>query len=375
MKSRGTAATIFVTAGVFSLSAVSGCDGSRSASGGAPSDSSPVAASSIATQKRIHKEWGRAMAKTPTRKGGCFKATHPSTTWEETPCGPPPSIPLVPAQAGPRASTFQVGNGGTADFASTVPGDISFAEGSFPAVSGVTSENGLAPGFSLSGYSLQLNTNYASHTALCNQGPNPSGCQAWQQFAYLPGTVFIQYWLINYFAAAPTGTQSCPPGFTFDDNGYYVGTTIAHEYDCFATGSGSAGAPYYTAADLADVALSGSAGNTDQVVLYHGGQAVAYTAPESSVLGLYQWWQSAEFNVFGPGEGSAAVFNYGSTMAVQTVTDSADSTGTACTAVSYTGETNNLSLVPNSCCPITGASPGIFFTQSNAPGATAFPCP
>jgi len=371
MSLRRIAVTIFTGAGLLALPVAVGCDGSRSAPGGAQ----PATTAAAAAAPVIHKEWGRAMARTPTPKAGCFKAKHPSTAWEEVPCIAPPSVPLVPAKGGAAGTPLQVGDG-NGDQIATVPGVIGFAEGSFPNVVGVSDQGGLAGGGLMSGFSLQLNTNTQSNTPLCNQGPNPSGCTGWQQFAYIPGQLFIQYWLINYFTTAQSGNP-CPSGYNYYDNGYYQGTTVVHEYDCWSNGSGSVGAPYYTAEQLGGIALAGSAGSTDQATLFFNNEVVTYTAPEGSVLNLNQWWQNAEFNVFGPGGGSAAVFNYGTTMSVQTVAITSPRTLNAptCTGTSYTGEINNLNVVANSCCGVGGGEPAIFFTQSNVPGAAAFPCP
>jgi hypothetical protein len=120
-------------------------------------------------------------------------------------------------------------------------------------------------------------------------------------------------------------------------------------------------------------------GPNDQLVLYYLGQIMAIAPPDGSVLHANQWWNSAEFNVFGPGDGSAAVFNYGTTMGVQLITDSVVPTLAApsCASTSYTGEINNLTTVPKSCCALGGSitGTGIFFTQSNAGSPTAYACP
>ena len=373
-------ATIITSAALLALPLAGGCSGSHSDPGSTSSDAPVVTAPSPANQAipASHKEWHRLMTKKPTPRGGCFKATHPSTTWEEVPCVAAPSVPLVPSRAGAGTPALQVGNG-AGDYASTVSGTISYAEGSFPYASGLTKEIGLAPGINLPGsYSLQMNTNTASGTAACAQGPNAAGCTAWQQFVYLGDALFLQYWLINYFAAAPNGA-SCPSGFSSYDNGYYVGTTIKHQYDCYVSSSSAANVPSFPAADLPYIAMAADVSSGDQVTLYYFGQIMAISPSEGSVLHVNQWWNSAEFNVFGPGYGSAAVFNYGTTMAVETITDSRVPTLAApsCTSTSYTGEINNLSAVAGSCCALggVGTGTGVFFTQSNVAGAGAVACP
>jgi hypothetical protein len=374
MTSRRTIATILAGSTLFALPLFGGCGGSPSGSGAASSSESAGPAISASPSTPRHKEWARAMAKTSAPKPGCFRASHPSTTWEEIPCTEPPAIPMVPVKGGGRAKPLQVGDG-VGDFTSTVPGHISFAEGSFPATSGFSTGGALAGGGILSGYSLQMNTNTLSNGAICNQGPNASGCTEWQQFVYLNGGIFIQYWLINYFATAQAAAAGCPNNYGSYDNGYYQGNTIVHEYDCYWNSQYTAPTPVFGTADLPGLALSAYAGGTyDQVTMYTdgGGEYLTMAASPTSVLNLDQWWTSAEFNVFGPGGGSAAVLNYGTTMAVQTVTDGSGTP--TCSAGSYTGEINNLTILPNSCCTFNNGNAGIFFTQSNVSGAAPFAC-
>ena len=118
------------------------------------------------------------------------------------------------------------------------------------------------------------------------------------------GSVFIQYWLIGYFANDTQFAGSCPNGAQHYDNGSYQGTTVVHQYDCFWNGP-SKPTPVYSTADLAGLAISGLAGTYDQVALYTdvGGELVSIAANPTTVLNLSEWWTSAEFNVFGPGSG------------------------------------------------------------------------
>jgi hypothetical protein len=363
------AATTLTRAAVLALPLAGGCNGSHSVAGNPPADRTAAAPTSTTAAQETHKAWGRRMSKTKTPGKGCYRATHPSTTWEEVPCTAPPAVPLVP-------SRLQVGNGGTADFSSTTATNISYAQGSFPVVTGMTEQGAVGGSALMSDYSLQLNTNYQSNTPICNGGPNASACQAWQQFVYWDGEIYIQYWLINYFATAPASPSQCPNGSIYYDNGYYVGTTVQHQYDCYFNSPTATPTPkVYGGTDLADLYLSAYAGSDDGILLYYAGTMAAYTPGTPSMLGLDTWWRTAEFNVFGPGDGSAAVFNVGTTMGVQTITEAGTTNAPSCTAGSYTGEINNLNLVPSSCCPVSGDNVGIFFTQSNAPGAIALPCP
>jgi hypothetical protein len=294
-------------------------------------------------------EWHRTMSRTPLPKEGCFQVTHPSSTWTEVPCTTAPDKPYIPASGRGRGVAQTVGNG--IDISSEVTGNISWAEGSFPSVVGVTSENddGVA-----NDYSLQLNSNMFANASLC-QG-QPAGCLGWEQFLYVPGNIFIQYWLINY-----TGT--CPAGWN------------AFEGDCYKN-STSVAAPSAPITDLANLALIGNAGALDTVSMTFGNDTL-YAVSQASVLGLNKGWTTAEFNVVGDGGGSEATFNSGATIVVQTLTDSASGSTSAptCDSEGFTGETNNLNLVAASCCAVSGSSPEIQFTQSNVAGAKGQACP
>jgi len=42
--------------------------------------------------------WRKSMARNPTQKAGCFRASYPSTTWEEVACAPKSEVPTLPAR-------------------------------------------------------------------------------------------------------------------------------------------------------------------------------------------------------------------------------------------------------------------------------------
>jgi hypothetical protein len=108
----------------------------------------------------------------------------------------------------------------------------------------------------------------------------------------------------------------------------------------------------------------------DGVYLAAGGNMYGMSEPSALQLGSY--WQTAEFNIFGAGGGSQAVFNPGSTIVVQTLIDSATPTSTPprCSFDVQTGEGNNLTVLNgfsgtvDSCYPIGGCFPGIQFMES-----------
>ncbi len=135
--------------------------------------------------------WRTSMKQTPLPYRGCFKASYPTTEWQEVACTTAPDYPLQPAR-GARSKT--VGNGH--DFTGVVSGLLSQAEGSFPTVTGLASSNA---------YSVQLNTNLF-YTPAFKCGT--TDCVGWQQFVFeSSGSVYMQYWLLGY------GT-SCPSSWT-----------------------------------------------------------------------------------------------------------------------------------------------------------------
>ncbi|MGC2077281.1 MAG: hypothetical protein WA728_14830 [Xanthobacteraceae bacterium] len=121
----------------------------------------------------------------------------------------------------------------------------------------------------------------------------------------------------------------------------------------------------------------------------------AYSAPgDSNIPDLGQHWQIAEFNIFGNGDGSQAVFNTGSTLVVRTVVDSGTTSAPTCDEQGFTGETNNLTLTSTAIPPPENApvyrmashlpvlpgypaspfGPSLVFTESNAAGVVQVDC-
>jgi hypothetical protein len=251
-----------------------------------------------------------------------------------------------------------VGGSQAGDVSSSAVGLITFAEGSFPSVTGVTSANS---------YSVQLNTNRSQAGAgLCAQAGSSSSCQLWQQFVYSQSQqqAFIQYWLIN--------ATSCP-----SSQWKLVSATATTAGGCYMNSQMSPQVGSLSITDLANMSMTATAGGTDTLTFSSGGDTL-YKASQASVLGLDTFWTTAEFNVFGDGGGSAVNFNNGASIVVQTLTDLATAGSPpgapTCDPVSFTGETNNLTVVPSSCCPVRGGSPGIQFKESDVAGATPEAC-
>lgn len=310
--------------------------------------------------------WHEDMVRTSAPGEGCFQASFPSILWKQVTCTQvkPFTHPLPRrrdaltrfAAAAASGGTQTTGNGN--DYAIEVPGLISRATGTFPSVTGVTSEQGVGVaafgGGGILGaneYTLQVNSNYNKTTSACK---SHSGCTVWQQFLYSPdystkgsAAVFIQYWLLGY------GGTTCPSGFGSDGSG-----------DCYKN-SAAVTAPDVPATQLANLRISGSAtaGGNDSVVFTNGTKAYTLSAKDS-VLVLASAWDQTEFNVVGNAGGSEAQFNSGSSISVNlAITDGSTATPACAANSGSTGESNNLTLGP--CTASGGASPSIKFTESN----------
>jgi hypothetical protein len=309
-------------------------------------------------------EWRRSMVKTPT-ESGCFKASYPSTTWEEVACSPAAPVPYI-ATHGTRPAT--VGDG-TDSLATVTSGTISSSEGSFPLVSNVTSENEIdpqnnGPGSNVLGpniFSLQLNTQFFTTTA-CNGGT--AYCQGWVQFLYSSNTsygVLIEYSLLYY----TNSSDGCPPGWT----PYKTPISGQSYYTCFFN-TPVTSVPGQSVTNLSELSLTGNvtANGNDDVILSTNG-ALYKLSYADSTLNLAGAWTESEFNVFGDCCGYEASFNTGATLIVSTTVDNGTTNAASCGSGGYTGETNSLSLVPP-CCAYGGASPGVAFMESSVTGMT-----
>jgi VWD domain-containing protein len=294
--------------------------------------------------------WRASMAKVPLPKKGCFTATYPDTAWREVPCTTAPNRPYPPNSGG---LPYVVGGGGTDYSAQVSSGFISSAVGSFDSVTGVTSESQAS---TPNAYSLQLNTNNFTTTA-CSGAKNPSACAGWEQFIFSNApppsstSAFIQYWLLGYFTKCPTGW-----------NGW--------GNDCWINSTQAASAPDQTIATLGDITLTGAAasGSTPDSVTLAIGNTVYSAQGDNHFPDLAKGWQAAEFNVFGDGGGSQAVFNAGSTIVVRTSVNNGSLSAPSCALEGFTAESNNLTLVGTPSIVSSGTLPSIVFTESNPPG-------
>ncbi len=319
----------------------------------APEDPEPQAATPESEPEPApgRDEWHKAMLDTPKPKPGCFKVEHPSMEWEEVECGPAPEQPILPSPrardtAPPEEPTAEaVGNGH--DWVATVSGNFTSVTGSFDSVDGVTSLTDKRTGTANS-YTLQLNSDFFTSPACSGDS-----CQGWQQFIYVSngdnssGSVFIQYWMLNY-------SGGCPSGW------------ITSGSDCYRNSNASHTVPAQSLDQLANMALTGSvvSGGSDTTTLAVGSTLYSITTPDSA-LSLADDWQAAEFNIFGNCCMSTAVFNDGSTLDVRLTVHHGATSAPGCKVAGYTGETNNLNMVATS--PITTQPyPTMVFKQTNS---------
>jgi hypothetical protein len=300
-------------------------------------------------------QWQDSMIDIETPGEGCYHASYPDFVWERITCIE--TLARVhPVRRQPQTGEGLVtGNGH--DYALSATGLITKTVGSFPTVTGVTSEKSV--GVALFGgggilgpneYSLQINSNANATTSACK---GHSGCVVWQQAVYAPdyavsgqASVFFQYWLIGYGSSCPSGWGAAVGG------------------DCYKN-SALATAPDEPITDLSKMKLTAtaSAGGNDKVTFADGSSAWSVTTKDS-VLHLATVWTQSEFNVVGDAGGSRAVFNKGSSILVKVAVSDGSSSTPACAAdAGTTGETNNLNL--GTCTAAGGTSPSIKFKESN----------
>ena len=302
--------------------------------------------------------WNASMSRVPVPRNGCFRAIPPDTRWEEVPCVP---TPVKARRRNQRAAGPALVGNGVDGMIFVNSGNITSATGSFPTVTNVTNEN---IGGQNDAYSLQLNSNFVQGASLCNGAQNPATCSAWQQFMLNSGSpttssyIFIQYWLLNFNNTCPTNWIRSP-------------TSVGN--DCVFN-SQSTNVPFQPIANLASLKLTASSTSSDVVQVSTGSGLFARSlASVFNLQGIQPGWTGAEFNVVGDCCLTEAVFNTGATITTQlTVVNGNGSTASPlCVISGTTGETNSLTLVPESCCPFGSSASGILFTQTSASGVSA----
>jgi hypothetical protein len=301
---------------------------------------------------QLRDAWRKSMVSSDLPKNGCFKVAYPSTEWQEVPCLPPPKALHLPRRPqGTGAGLHSVGAGGSNDYSAMSSGSISSATGSFLSVDTPVDGN--------TAFSMQLNSEiFYYNSPACN---NNQMCQGLVQFIWSPPSglcpaqgqscVYIEYWLL--------GLETCPSGWGQPEAG-----------SCeFSTAGVSV--PEVTLANLAAAELTGAAsGGGQDKVIFGPVVGTLYAEGNDSALNLALNWNTAEFNVFGTGDGNQAVFSQPTTLVIKTTIDDGTMNAPMCWMGSYTQETNSLNLV--ACCPYGGANPAIEFMETNGgPSHTA----
>ena len=324
--------------------------------------------------------WRDTMHRIVAPGEGCFHASYPSTQWEEVKCAPAPGYRSALPKPVNRDAGREQTIGNAYDFVAQAPSGryFSLAAGSFPTVTGVTSEKSVGvPAFGDGGilgtneYTLQVNTNFF-HSAACGSYAN---CLAWQQYVLSTNTpvsltsnqltgdteVFIEYWLIDYGSSS---RARCPSGF-INGGADAEGPGVDCVQNTAATLVADGQIPI---TKLASLTLSGSAtsGGTDKATVTYGTNAYTATVKDS-YTDIASGWSEAEYNVLGNAGGSEAKFNSGSSITAKVALTYGSTTTPTCLSPSAdagtTGETNNLN--PGSCTATGGTSPSISFTESD----------
>ncbi|KVE28245.1 hypothetical protein WS67_09610 [Burkholderia singularis] len=329
-----------------------------------PADAAAVAAAAQASPEAL-KVWHEHIKKVATPAAGCFRAVYPNLTWEKETCLASPKYRSSP-KVGPRRDAYSapqtVGNG--YDYSAQTAQLTRSAVGSFPVVSGVTSTNNPNGYGGTNGYTLQLNTNFASGSPACASYGYTS-CSVWQQFIYSTYNgadspapagpqAFIQDWM--FLSSSDYLHKGCP-------SGWY---SYRQQYACYRN-SNAVAVSFVPASQLASASLSGSAvaNGVDTVTFTYGGVAHSVTQSDST-LGIAYVWNTSEFNVVGNGGGSEVNFNSGSSLTVKLAVNDGTTSSPSCigpTNGGTTGETNNLNL--GTCSASGGTTPYIQFVESN----------
>ena len=277
-------------------------------------------------------------------------------------------------------------------------GVISYSKGSFDSATGMKCEGEVqCPNFqcpksptcsgqSSNEFTLQLNTN-SFRAARCNNAPS-SSCMGEEQFVFTnsqcqtddfyphspsKACVYIEYWLQGY------GTRSgCPSPFKLTDKpGYCVvnSTNYTPVPPQVLTNSLLESLQLTGEVAPAQLTLAGEPVKVtgqvtqDKVTLTIG--STSYSALGDNIfpeLGSSpNSWTFSEFNIFGDGHGSQAVFNSGTTLLVRTAVNSGTTSAPRCNGSGNTLESNNLSLL-GTCSQVGGPSPAIVFPESLASG-------
>jgi hypothetical protein len=136
----------------------------------------------------------------------------------------------------------------------------------------------------------------------------------------------------------------------------------------------SAGLPTEPITTMNELELTGDApggGNPfDSITMWEGGTPYRATG-FNTFPDLPSLWRQSEFNVFGNGGGSEAVFNTNANAHVRTGVTSATTNGPGCVDATFTGESNTLTLVNRAPAAVIGSMPALLFSENNPSPAGA----
>jgi hypothetical protein len=337
-----------------------------------PTSAQPPQATTGQPGAAERQNWRKELLAVPRPTNGCYTATYPERQWREVPCKAPPNKPYFPRASG--MTRLETVGGAGPDFSAVVTGNITQAEGSFDSVTGVTATPA---------YSLQLNTDFFP-TSTCSGSPN-AGCRGWEQFVYeSAGTGFIQYWLINYGPAGtlcpmPRGAHCVAGGVSNDGWCPFTLGTSPNPIFCAVNAAAGVPAPAEPATSLGQMTVGGAAagvgGAANDAMTVTVGASSFSAGGNNYFPDLGTKWKEAEFNVFGNGGGSQAVFNSGAKAVVRIEVASGTNVGPGCDLRSFTAESNNMTLQNTPPAASSGALPALVFGQSNpAPAGGAADC-
>ncbi len=335
-------------------------------------------------QQLAMEAWRRKIVHLPREKASaCYRAVYPELAWHEVACK------MIPQKANPPRvpkgiRTDQVGGNSGADFSASTINNINEAEGQFDSVTTSGTGNPTA-------YTLQMNT-APFNTSTC-AGSTPTGiaglpgCQGWEQFVYSTdnsGEVFIQYWILQW---GPSGTTckapvspSCDGAHAFTDGWcpYTLTDGSGNSFvDCVINGATNSGIGTVSTASLNNIAMTAfpedATNASDNAIATISGVA-NHVAGSNEFPDLSTNWNAVEFNIFGDGGGSEAFFDPNTTIEVRTSVASNTNLGPGCAFESFTGESNNLTLVATTSNPPKGNLPSLVFTETNAGNPATAPC-
>ncbi len=291
----------------------------------------------------------------PSNKG-CFTANYPKLVWKRTTCVAAPEAPMIPKVTGPTLMTLGNGNHIVAQ---SPGGPITQAWGTFVNVFGVTNVssqiNGLGPQVP-NAYTVQLNTNFFNAAGPCATADIPAICMGWTQFMFAndgsTGIVYLEYWLVNYGGIA----NPCPGGGVLTSGHCRIATPgTPVPFDTPITSMGAANFEMFADATTSEIIMMTLPSGT-------------YATAAASVVDPTGSWIEAEFNVFGYGGGGMATFNVGASAQPKIRINYGGTAAPICSAIGFTGETNNLLFGTPAPLPF-GPGPATMFLENTVGGA------